>query len=95
MRNIRNISVKGYKVNYAVVTNGKLVQHETDSDTASPRRLIANIAAAHGVTADKVVIISTSEYTNTYRINDILKAVHVLVENGLADEVTGAPSESE
>ena len=93
MRNVRTISVKGYKVNFAVVENGELKQYSGDFDTVSPRRLTAKIAAAYGVDASKVVIIGHNEITATYRINDIIKAVDVLVNAGIAEKVTANETE--
>lgn len=87
MRNVRTISVKGYKVNYAVVEGSELKQYSVNADTASPRRLTTKLAEVHGVDSSKVVIIDTVEYTNTYRINDIIKAVKNLVDAGIAEEI--------
>lgn len=86
-RNIRNIGITAYSVNYGVVENGKLQQFTSTVDSKSPRKVTKAIAEAHGVDSSAVVIISMEEKTTNYRITDMVKAVELLTRNGLAFEV--------
>ena len=86
-RNIRNISVKAYNVEYAVAQNGKLTQGNGTFETNSPRKLTKAIANANACDPANVVIISTEEVSTEYRITDIVAAMAVLTEKGLARPV--------
>lgn len=92
-RNIRNISVKAYNVDYAVAQDGKLEQANSYFETNSPRKLTKAIAAAHNCDPANVVIINTEEVSTEYRITDIVTAMAKLQELGLARPVTAADTE--
>lgn len=86
-RNIRTIGIKGFTVSYAVNNRGMLEQHTGNFNTASPRKLERSIAENHGINTAEVMIINVEEYTRNYKILDIVKALEILKEQGLAVEV--------
>ena len=94
-RNIRNFGITSYEVDFAIVEDGQLKQKRIVTDTASPRKLVKRIAREFGVDPSKVVIVSTTEATQNYRINDMVTAIELLVQHGLAEAVTEAEAEAE
>ena len=88
-RNVRNISVKAFNITYGVVENGKLEQHTVTLDSESPRRAMKALAERHNVQPAAIVIISSEEGATEYRILDMVAALKMLADNGLAEVVTG------
>lgn len=86
-RNIRNFGITAYTVNYGVVEDGQLKQYKSTVDSKSPRKITKNIAESHGVDPSAVVIISIEEKTTNYQIRDMVEAIDILKNCGLAVEV--------
>lgn len=90
-RNIRNISVKAFNITYGVVVDGKFEQHTVTLDSESPRKAMKALSERHGVAPAQLVIISSEEVATEYRILDMVAALKMLADNGLAEVVTDKP----
>ena len=83
-RNVRNITVKGFTIKYAVAKNGELAQGEFVTGVSNTRKQVKAIAAYENVTPESVIIITTTSADTTYVIDDINEAIDKLVECKLA-----------
>ena len=83
-RNVRNITVKGFTINYAVAKDGKLEQGVYVTGISNPRKQVKAIAEKESVAPESVIIITTTSADTTYVIDDINDAIDKLVECKLA-----------
>lgn len=92
-RNIREMAIKAFTVNYGVVENGKVQEHTATFETNSERKIMRAISERHGVNPAQLFIISTSEQETKYRVLDMVKALQMLADAGLAEVVTDKPEQ--
>ena len=59
-RNVRNITVKGFTIKYAVAKNGELAQGEFVTGISNPRKQVKAIAEKESVAPESVIIITTT-----------------------------------
>lgn len=83
-RNVRNITVKGFTIKYAVAKNGELAQGEFVTGISNPRKQVKAIAEKESVAPESVIIITTTSADTTYVIDDINEAIDTLVGLNLA-----------
>lgn len=83
-RNVRNITVKGFTIKYAVAKNGELAQGEFVTGISNPRKQVKAIADMESVAPESVIIITTTSADTTYVIDDINEAIDTLVGLELA-----------
>ena len=83
-RNVRNITVKGFTIKYAVAKDGELAQGEFVTGISNTRKQIKAIAEKESVAPESVIIITTTSADTTYVIDDINEAIDTLVGFNLA-----------
>ena len=83
-RNVRNITVKGFTIKYAVAKDGELAQGEFVTGISNARKQVKAIAEKESVTPESVIIITTTSADTTYVIDDINEAIDTLVGLNLA-----------
>ena len=83
-RNVRNITVKGFTIKYAVAKDGELAQGEFVTGISNARKQVKAIAEKESVAPESVIIITTTSADTTYVIDDINEAIDKLVELKLA-----------
>ena len=83
-RNVRNITVKGFTIKYAVAKDGELAQGEFVTGISNARKQVKAIAEKESVAPENVIIITTTSTDTTYVIDDINDAIDTLVGLNLA-----------